>query len=545
MSRLLLIVAFMLPLTVAYASAQTSAPSPRGKIVYSSMWGPNVNNPEIYAIEVDGSQRRNLTQNQGWDSEFAFSPTGERVAFVSYRPDSTAELYVMRSDGSEQRGLTPPGLHVRSPTWSRDGLRIAFGGSSAGMNGTGIWVVDADGANLRQVTQGGRNPVWAPSGDRVAFVSDVNNVLALDVVDVDTGERVRLADNSVSSPPTWSPDGRSVAFVFGAHALYKVAAGGGTPELLVSDEIHGIGNPAWSPAGAKIAFASADGRIETVDANGGAAEPVSVGDRPAWSPDGRQIASAGYSKVYVASADGTGSRVVREEPRAYFPFGPAWSPDGHTLLYASEILDNDREVFVANADGSNRRQLTRNRVDDIQPAWSPDHKRIAFVEKTRSGRSLWIMNASGKHQRRLRFGTYPSWSPNGKRLAFESVGVVYTVNDRGRAPREITGGEKPVWAPRGARIAFLRGTKLFVVDTRTRRARLLEDLDNECAYYGEGDRAVTPFTPEWSPRGDRLAVSVFCDYGRSSYVKVWTVGVHGEGVYGQVPIDVAPVTRLA
>ena len=541
MSRLLLVVAILLPLTVAHASADSSSGGVRGKIVFSSELGPNVNNPEIYSIQVDGSQHRNLTQNQGWDTDFAVSPTGDRIAFVSYRPDSPPQLYVMRADGSDQHGLTPQGVLVRSPTWSPDGRRLAFAGSGQDPNATGIWVVDADGTSLRQVTHDGYSPVWSPSGNRVAFISDA----AVDVVHVDTGDRVRLADNSVGSPPTWSPDGRSLAFARSGSALYKVDADGGTPELVVSDEAHGINNPAWSPTGAQIAFAGGDAVVRTVDASGGAAEVVSEGERPVWSPDGRQIASAGYSKVFVANADGTGSHVVRDEPRAFFPFGPAWSPDGHTLLYASEILNNDSEVFTVNADGSQRRQLTKNRVDDIQATWSPDHKRIAFVRKTPAGRSLWIMSATGGHQRRLRFGTHPSWSPDGKRLALQSVGSIYTMNDRGRAPRLITEGEQPVWAPRGRRIAFLRGTKLFVVDTRTRRARLLANLLDQCAVYGEGDRAATPSTPEWSPRGRSLVISVYCDYTRSSYVKVWIVDAGGAGVIGEVPVAVAAVTRLA
>jgi len=545
MSRLILVVACVLPLTVAHTGAETSASSPRGKIVYASMWGPNVHNPEIYSIQADGSQRRNLTMNQAYDADFALSRAGDQVAFVSYRRSSSSELFLVRVDGSELRGLTPPGLRaLTSPTWSPDGRRLAFAGFSQDANSHGIWVVDADGTNLRQVTRDGRNPVWAPTGNRVAFTGDANQVSTLDVVDVDTGARIRLVNDSVIWAPSWSPDGQELAVVRFAHALYKVDADGGTPELLVSDEAREIKSPAWSPTGAKIAFGSGETSIKTVAANGGAVETVSEGDRPVWSPDGRQIASAGESKVFVGNADGTGRRVVRSEPRARITFGPAWSPDGHTLLYASMITDNDRELYSVNADGSQRKQLTKNRVDDVQPAWSPGHKRVAFVREVRDGLAVWVMTATGRRQRPLRIGIRPSWSPDGKRLAFESGGDIYTMNDRGKALRRITRGQRPVWAPRGRKIAFLRGTKLLVVDAKTKTVRMPDALPR-CDYVGEGGRPpAIPSTPEWSPGAKRLVVSVYCDYDRWAYTKVWIVDIR-DGLDGELPIDISPGERLA
>jgi TolB protein len=546
MSRLLLVVACCLPLTVAHASAGTSSQRPASKIVYSSMWGPNVNNPEIYSIQADGSGRRNLSQNQGWDGGFVMSPTGDRIAFTSHRPDSGPdELYVMRADGTDLHVLTPPGQGVTSATWSPDGRRLAFAGWGQDGQPNGIWVVDADGANLRQVTPDGRNPVWAPTGNRVAFSGD--QALFLDVVNVDTGDRIRVASDSVSSA-TWSPDGQMLAYAYFGNSLYRVDSAGGTPVRLVLDETHGVSNPAWSPTGEKIAFTSNDSAtlVKTVAADGGPISTVSTGEHPVWSPDGQQIASAEYSEILAANADGSGRRVVRSEPRARITFGPAWSPDGHTLLYASMISDNDRELYTVDPAGSQRRQLTKNRVDDVQPAWSPDHKRIAFVRKGRDGESVWVMGSRGGNQHRLRPGRYPSWSPGGRRIAYENGGVVYTMNDRGRRVRRIASGEQPVWAPRGRKIALLRGKKLFVVDTRTRKARLLEDFGTDCAVYGEGDPATVGLSrPEWSPRGTRILMSLFCDYYRSSYLKLWVIGLGGEGVIDEVPILVAPVSRLA
>src|SRR5439155_22705904 len=215
--RLLLVVVCFLPLTLAQASANSSAPGQPGQIVYASTRGPNVNNAEIYSIGVDGSQRRDLTRDQGNDGSFAWSPTGDRVAFWAARAGVRAQgLFVMRADGSAQQRLTPPDLSVSPygdpPTWSPDGRRIAF---SAYRDGYGIWVVGADGSGLTRLTDAGHFPVWAPQGSRIAFVSgETDYDYALEVVDADGGGRLRLAEGNVLSPPTWSPDAGALAYVW-------------------------------------------------------------------------------------------------------------------------------------------------------------------------------------------------------------------------------------------------------------------------------------------------------------------------------------------
>ena len=185
------------------------------------------------------------------------------------------------------------------------------------------------------------------------------------------------------------------------------------------------------------------------------------------------------------------------------------------FVFASGNWGVDAELFVVNRDGSQRRQLTTNIVDDMLPAWSPDHTRIAFARKARPTKpSIWVMTASGASQHRLRFGTHPSWSPNGSHLVFERDGVIYTMTEHGRGLRRITRGTRPVWAPRGRKIAFERGTKVFLANVDTRAVRLLADRVGglACEQYGEGDPAVaTLSSAEWSRDASRLVVSLSCD----------------------------------
>jgi Tol biopolymer transport system component len=552
MRRLLLIVICFLPFALSLASANGSSPPVRGKIVYSSDRGPNVRTAEIYSIRADGSHRRNLTRNQGNDGGFAWAPTGDRVAFWSYRAGASG-LYVMNADGSGLQNLTPADIGVSEPpTWSPNGRRLAFAGYRQGF---GIWVVDADGRNLRLLAEG-HSPVWAPVGSRIAFVGqEPEYALPLEVVDADTGDRLHVADGQVTSPPTWSPDARALAYAHntfpGNRALYRVDAGGGTPQALVSGRDFELADPAWSPSGARIAFAFSDvhGRvIKAVDANGGVPTDFGAGASPAWSPHGDRIASATESGLYVVNADGSGRRKVQDETPADITAGPGWSPDGETLLFASVRYSADHELYVVNADGSQERRLTRNNVEDRLPAWSPDHTRIAFARGTGAGSSIWVMSASGTRQHRLRLGTHPSWSPSGSRIVFNRGGIIYTMTDRGRSVRRITWGHRPVWAPRGRAIAFVRDTNLLVADANADKAAVRRLADFRCDSYGEGDDPTpTLSSPEWSPRPlRRLVMSVTCDHDKGGIqISAAIVETGGGGVTGLVPIDLTYGSRLA
>src|ERR1700675_2628487 len=66
---------------------------------------------------------------------------------------------------------------------------------------------------------------------------------------------------------------------------------------------------------------------------------------------------------------------------------PAWSPDERTIVFVS-WRDGNSEVYVMNAVGSKKRNLTRDRASDDYPTWSPDGRRIAFLR----GDELYVVN---------------------------------------------------------------------------------------------------------------------------------------------------------
>ena len=111
-------------------------------------------NAEIYVMDADGGNLRNLTNHPGGDWSPSWSPDGKRIAFVSQR-DGNAEIYVMDADGGNPQNLTNNPGRDSSPSWSPDGKRIAFHSDRDNDrdHNIEIYVMDADGQNEQRLTE--------------------------------------------------------------------------------------------------------------------------------------------------------------------------------------------------------------------------------------------------------------------------------------------------------------------------------------------------------------------------------------------------------
>lgn len=275
----------------------------------------------------------------------------ELIAFASNR-GGDFDIYVMRADGTGTRVLTHAPDASR-PAWSRDGRRIAFT-STRGHEGDGIedqdvYVVDADGGNLRRLTSNQLaefSPTWTKDG-RVAFwrcrqtVSDC----AFVAVAPDGGEETVLyrASGAVFGADL-SPDGSTLLYTLNTD-VYAVELGGGSPRRL-TDDAAADGQAAWSPDGRTIVFLSdrdRNGRCLFHDCTG-------------WTPE-----------LYVMDAAGEGERRLTETEAQ--EVSPVWSSGGEQIVFARiEDGTDDYELFVMDADGGDPAQLTDNDAFDWMPA---------------------------------------------------------------------------------------------------------------------------------------------------------------------------------
>ena len=281
--------------------------------------------------------------------------------------------------------------------WSPDGTRILY--TSHHLDG--IYGIDSDGLNQRQIASGGSDPQWSPNGRRLAFTRRDG----IWVMDYEDESRLRLT-SEYTEGPAWSPDGTRIAYTTRFGGIHLVDANGGNPRVLSSNG----SDPAWSPDGTLLAYviaedlfrwASGSSRaIYVMEADG--RNPrilVSDGSDPAWSPDGTRIAYTTRSgEIRVSKADG-------REPLSTHRYGsdPTWSPDGKRLAY----VGSDSGVFSMNADGAHHRTVTLQ--TGLHPRWSPDGGRIAY----QTDRGLAVINANGTGQLHLaETGATPAWRPS-------------------------------------------------------------------------------------------------------------------------------------
>jgi len=163
---------------------------------------------EIYRMRPDGVQEENLTNDPADDREPAFSPDGQRIAFISDRTDGSPRLHIMNADGTDVRMVgNPPGTENHGPSWSPDGRRILV--SARLEDGIDAIYVTTPSGGWGQ-TRAGRFPSWAPDSDQFYFSRGDTVFTAR----VSTNARLLITEDGFA--PRVSPDGRWLAFVRGA-----------------------------------------------------------------------------------------------------------------------------------------------------------------------------------------------------------------------------------------------------------------------------------------------------------------------------------------
>lgn len=295
---------------------------------------------------------------------------------------SLGEIFVVDPDGRAPHALFTAANLQYGATWSRDGTRVAYWSTTSEAGGVNaparLWVANPDGTGARSIL-----------GDRT------------------------FAGPGSGPAVTWSPDGRHLAFSTNEGDLYVVGVDGSDLRL-IGDRHQRRFEPAWSPDGTLIAFRGSpldnlfpiapfvirpDGSGETQIAPPGGDEATHVNLN--WSPDGAALIyqAGGSGDTDIAEArrgpDGTWSEHMLVQ-RAGYDDMPVWSNDGTRFAFLREGPSGET-VHVADADGSNIRQLS-TRVTNLAPlCWSPDDRlvRATAPQANQTDRTILLIPVDG------------------------------------------------------------------------------------------------------------------------------------------------------
>jgi TolB protein len=515
-----------------------------GRIAFAGLGETTWN---IYTIEPDGRHLTMLTnlRDQVADGP-AWSPDGQRIAYVVRENNGASDIWVINADGSGAYALTSGPGSSWGPTWSPDGSRLAYTHAAPGQADQ-IWIIRADGSDPQAFTycdppecvQDG-SPAWSPDGSRIAFV--------------------RVSGAGAIIPVS----------VF----IWPVEQSDPKPEAIELDNATWASDLAWSPDASMLAFARSTSAGESfglwrVDADGSGLEPL--GDRPSaqspsWSLDGRRIvfmAPIGPERatLYVMDADGT--RVRRIPGLPVDAVSPSWQPvlSDQTVPAPGRPMANGPIYFrVGGADGGSR-------VESIQPDgtdrhvvfpenspvrysridFSPDGTRIAFDNFLQGEYGIETADPDGTDVLRLTDGvndSWASWSPDGTKILFSSTRYdpsierctpgdpyefgcptdIYVMGADGSNVTRLTDDPlpefMPVWSPDGSKIAFVREadpvpvafTGIYTMNPDGSGVKRVSSSD------GGSD-----FGPSWSPNGSRIAFAAI----RKEDWGIWVVDADG------------------
>ncbi|MEE9559590.1 MAG: Tol-Pal system beta propeller repeat protein TolB [Acidiferrobacterales bacterium] len=273
-----------------------------------------------------------------------------RIAYVT-REDTPSglifRLQVADSDGHNPITVLKSRQPILSPSWSRDGKRLAYVSFESGRSKIYIQnvadqkrqlVADFDGINGA--------PAWSPDGRRLAMTLSKDGNAEIYVLDLDTRRLQRLTKNHViDTEPAWSPDGRAIVFTSdraGRPQVYRMKANGSNVERLTFE-----------------------GRSNA---------------RPSYSPDGQMITMVTEIKgrYHIAALQLKGKRfqVLSDTP---LDESPSFAPNGRMILYATAV--GGKGVLASVSSDGRVRQTYRLEEGDVrEPAWSPYNRKLELKE---------------------------------------------------------------------------------------------------------------------------------------------------------------------
>lgn len=424
--------------------------SPDGRwVAFSGQYDENM---DVYVVPAAGGEPRRLTFHPGADQVTGWSADGRSVLFASTRASSNryARIFRVPVEGGNPEAMPMPMAWLGS--MSADGRLFAYTSLSnrqsfetwrryRGGNAPFIWVLDLKTLAADKVPHPGSNDTFPRfSGEWVYFLSDRDRVMNLYRYSAGSHEVEPLTRFTGADVKSFGV--RDGVVVFEREGRLHLLRDGAVTKLAVdvpSERV--LARPGIVPAGelifsahlspgGKRAVFEARGEIVTVPAEKGdirnlTRTPASAEREPAWSPDGGSIAyfsdEPGEYALFIRDQKGERSpRVIALPEKAYYG-APLWSPDSKRIAF----VDNRQAVYLADvASGKVGRVAVDPKFICVpEYSWSPDSQWLCYTRHGANNlRDLWLYRVADGKAFRLTDGMSDAFSPafdrNGKFLYF-------------------------------------------------------------------------------------------------------------------------------
>lgn len=396
-----------------------------------------------------------LTSTPGIESQAAFSPDGEHVAYVWIDEDWNADIYITRLDDHPPQRITDSPLFEYDPAWSPDGTQLAYY-AFAPLNRAdcSIYIKPIIGGPAQKIASCNRTEqqrlAWSPDGEWLAYQKQdpATGDYFIELLSMDTAKRhpatLPASEPAHHTRPVFSPDGKSLLFRHQQHGSWAanlyvvpVSTQPEEPRLLFQNRSSVMGYD-WAPDGKHILFLAAR------DDNPSALWhlPVSGGEPTLLhlietEPGALTVARKGKRMVYegwhyesniwrvagpatIASTDTLHPLI--ESTR--FDLYPAYSPTGEQIAFISS-RSGFTEIWTSDANGENQTRITALQTDATRlPRWSPDGSHLVFQTNLNGQSDLYLIDPQDKRPLRLTMSPSedlsPSWSRDGAFIYFAS-----------------------------------------------------------------------------------------------------------------------------
>ncbi|MBI2888236.1 MAG: PD40 domain-containing protein [Chloroflexi bacterium] len=245
---------------------------------------------------------------------------------------------------------------------------------------------------------------------------------------------------------------------------------------------------------------------------------------PAPAPGGRVAFSQG-GRIGMALANGSGARFLTAGPGDH---SPAWSPDGTLVAFVAAGGPERSGVYVVSAEGAQERRVAQGGGLHSRPSWSPDSRKLVFLDRAVGKQGLVVVNADGSELTQIFKGAAnaPAWSPDGRWIAFTfnpgpTRGGVYVTDPDGAEAKVVLGGVfgDVTWSPDSASLAvrglaWLSGEPAGIRGALAREQVVVVQRTSGKAALLTEDAAGGDWAPVWSPDGTWVAAVMAGEAGQ-------------------------------